>query len=1692
MANAKIIKYSKKVLRIALWFLAIFITLFLIISILLQFASVQTYLITQITSRITGRIESTFTIEKVAIRFPKAIGLEGIYATDMHGDTLLYAGSIFVDVNMMALMRSRVVVNSLELTDVAAYMKRMEPDTVYNYQFLIDAFAGDQAERKDTSQENTDTIATTTNQNATGWSVKVKNVRLRNIRYQLTDYFSGIDLNVGIEAFDTSVGDSDFLAGIYHLGATKLTRPQIIIQMQAPAFLSEPDSIPNQIPELDLALKQLNVSDLQFKLTDDKGTLMSITSEEIDLEPENILLHENLIDITNLDIKKLISKFQFRQKEVDTIIDEILDEAIDKTEPQHFSFDFAEIMDWHISIGNLLISESFFSMQQGTPVKTNTFNPDDITIQKINLHAVGTKVGPEEITLELKKTSMDFAEQFGISDFRANIEIGSSTRIHVDNLQTTASQLAFTLTSPKSFLSINEEEMFDYPFDLVINTGHVQNDLAWLIPAMNDYYFNWPGAQGIQIGGRLHGKADNLISDDFWVEGPNFFRVNLTGQIQGLPAIDSLEADITQLLVLASPRSFFANLPDSLNPDGIELPAWIIMESSARGSLKEFELNTKLQSDLGKIELDARLSDSTASPNAFRARLHTASFDLGKLLKQQENISKPLAINFEAEGNGIDSETMDSRAIFELSNLTFNQHPYDSIKIDMQLRDSTFSAQSAYTDEKLSFSLDAAYGMFKENPTLSAHIELAYAQLKDLGFAKKDLLVKTDVHADLRFDTLDFFNGSVQISNLAVAMEGEVFELPRLTIHSTASPSSYQLRLQSQIAELDFRSNFSPALLPRELTNHLAFYYDPQQGDELPGNDNDHQFDLDVRILPDELITKVLLNDLQGYDTLILQSHYRSLDKQLTLMVHWPSLQYSDIWFSGIQSTIVSDENKLDFQLTIDQLSLNEFHLKEFSTIGQFDQQKLNFGVDVKNLHSLPLFGLNGELEFSDTLSTFHILPDSLLINANKWNIPPENLIVFGEKHLSISNFSLTYEDREISIASHANESGDPTIETIMKNIDLGVLTNISGDDTLFLGGIINGDAKIQNLFEAPKYLANLAITDFSFKGDTIGTITLAANNPESDIISLEASIKSRLTDLSLMGNVKTGEDQSIDLDVNIAQVDLAPFENFTLGNLTHLEGNLSGKIKVSGTTQQPQVHGELNINQTSFRVTAINAGYFLKSEKIIFDRSNLRMDNLVLEDSAGRKATIKGHINYSDLNQLAFNLDFSSRNFLLMNLSPGQNDLYSGLILMDSDLRLRGNPSKPTIEGRIKLNEGSDFAIKIPQTNPEAIGNEGVVEFIQTGDTLFYRLALEQQSGQPLNAAFELLDVSVNVDIDRQTDIKIIIDEYAGDFLEVQGGGVLSFGIDPGGRITLSGRYEMIDGEYLLTFYDVIRRNFRIQSGSNLVWTGDPLTANVDITAIYTIRTSAQDLMITHLTGAQSRDAALRQQYPFLVYLKMKGSLLEPVISFELDMPAEHRNAMDGSLMARINQVNQNESDLNKQVFALLILGQFIQDNPFASMGGGDFATTARSSASQLLTQQLNRLSDRYIKGIDVNFEVESFMDFTQGDGTGRTELQMEVSKNFFDERVKITVGGNIELEDETHRQTNATDIAGDFSIEYLLDPQGNARLKGFRTKNYTDIFDGHLYETGVAITISRSYNRFRDLFRKEEEAKITETEEN
>ncbi len=1686
-----------KIFRFLAWLVASLLIIVFLVLIVLQFPAVQTRVAGIIATRLSEETGGVINIERVAIRLPRSVELQGIYIEDPEGDTLLYAGRIYTDITMTALLRNRVHINSLEIEDLTAFIIREKPDTVFNFQFLADAFSDDPVSnqagggRQEKEMEAAESNEIAPQEDESSLFLYLNRVDLRNIRIRFEDHFSGTLLNSHLGYVQTTLDGSELLNARYHAGNTVINESNIQLVASEPSRpADEPDE---EVPVPDISLASLEITDFSFSHESPDGGRMILETVLLDLIPGTINLEDQLVDIASIRAENL-SASVFRPPGPDNAQGNAGNETTRGA--AELEFRFSEIMEWTIGLGSLELSNSFFRVgPENVPPSKEAFDPGNFSLDSLNLFAQNIFVDPGNLRIDLEELNMMVSETFRLHHMGLDINLGTESAEIGLLMQTAGSRIGLDFDMDADLLDFTAEYLFDRNMLLVVEDTRINSDLAFFLPVMNTYYFNWPDTGPVEIRSQITGSPANMSIDSLRLTGPEIFMVFIQGDVAGLPESDNPFLDIREFELQAVPGVFMANLPDIQDPEGISLPHFIQAEGRFRGTQQEFETAILLHSDLGDFELTAEMTGSAGQEN-FEGSLRSGSFDIARLL-QMDLFQQPLSLELDFRGRGLEPETMELNAGLTVGQLMVMDHAYEDIRIGLALSDSIATFTTGYQDESLSLDLIAALGLFKETTTARANINLEYAMLDQLGISEEELLVATSIDADIILSPDDFFSGNIAISEINMAIGKDLYIIPEMQIISDSRPEDYTLEVISEFISAVYKGNLSPAGIPQAMTDHLSEYFTvhdaggeenngsvPAEGEETAEAtvEQEHKnFDLEMHVYPNELINMVLVPAVEEYDTLSVFITYNSSDHVISLNAVMEEIQIAGMQLRNFAARISSDQEKMDFGIFLDSLSLNETALYDFDISGSFFNENLEFAFSFKDESQQDIFLIGGLLESREELYHFSIDHENLILNYENWQIHPDNLIVAGQEHLQFSNFIMEHGENMLAISGRdpGEHDYDDITDIVIRHLDIHSITGFADDILPLRGGIIDGEMTVRNIYGETSFTADMNISELEWAEYRIETISLHAEDAGPGQITVNAAMEHQETSLYLSGDYFPGEDPRVVMELVLDNIDMQLIEMFAADEITDVSGIITGKIHVEGSLSSPVITGEMNFTGAGFRVNQLNAVYFLKDEQIIFDRQWVRLDKFTIEDSFGRTAGIDGTINIEDFNNLVFNINFSTDNFQLMDLPARRGEMFYGTIIMDSDLRLRGSHLSPSVTGRLRLREGSTFSFIVPQMAPEAIGGEGVVEFLSPDQEDFHRLVIAREGPDELRSAIEILDISLNIELDRETKLSVIIDETAGDYLELQGGGMLTFGIDPGGAITLTGRYEIVEGEYMLSFHEVARRRFSIREGSNIIFTGDPMEAELDITAIHEVRTSGNELLRS-VHGDQPRGERGTRQFPFLVYLNMQGELMSPDISFALDMPPEHRGAMDGSLMARINVINEDESELNKQVFALLILGSFIHESPFAAGGGPGIAATARSSASQILSQQLNRLSDRYVRGVDITFDLESYEVNRADEAVGRTELQVEVSRDFFDERVRVVVGGNIELEDETHRETRPGDIAGDFMLEYLLTPGGNLLLRGFRTREYGDLIEGELTTTGVSLVFSRSFTRFRDLFRR------------
>jgi hypothetical protein len=803
---------------------------------------------------------------------------------------------------------------------------------------------------------------------------------------------------------------------------------------------------------------------------------------------------------------------------------------------------------------------------------------------------------------------------------------------------------------------------------------------------------------------------------------------------------------------------------------------------------------------------------------------------------------------------------------------------------------------------------------------------------------------------------------------------------------------------------------------------------------------------------------------------------YGLIDTQkdsLLIKGSFPQVVYGDFKIDTTLININNDNNKLDYALTVKALQSPSVSLFNTEVSGEAASNILGVNIFLRDRQRKDKYVIGGNFQSINKDFKFTLDPQKLLLDYQKWVVSQDNYIQFGASGILVNQFQISNSGQSLSINSNPTQPNAP-LSVEFKDFQLETLTKFAETDTTLVGGRLNGTANVKDLASSAKFEANLTIDQLRYQKDQLGTLRLAVNNDTQNAYEVNVAL-SGVHDLRVNGFYYTAPKSALDLTVNIDKIELKNIESLSAGQLKNGTGTITGALSVKGELTAPKILGDLTFNNAGINVAYVNSYFRMPNEKISFTNEGISFNNFTLIDSLNQKATINGKVMTTDYRSYRFGLDIKMNNFRAINSTAADNDMIYGKVFLTSDIQVRGDMNQPDVKMNIKVNKDTRFFFALPSSDPSIIDQDGIVQFIDADAPPFNgQKALKVDSIN--KSSMKGINLVAAITIDPEAELNVVVDPSNGDALNIKGDANLNATMDPSGKISMTGRYEVIDGSYNLSVGPLGKKEFKLVKGSTIVWTGEPTSANVNLTALYEVNAAPIDLL------NQPDLYEARTKLPFQVYLMMKGELLKPIISFRLDLPENERNALGGQVYTRLINVNRNESELNKQVFALLALNRFIANNPFESLagGGGGVSTLARSSVSKLLTEQLNNLTSDLIQGVDLNFGVNSSEDYSTGSMQQKTDLEVGLSKKLLNDRLTVTVGSSFALEGPQAPGEKSTDIAGNVNVEYALSADGRYRLRAYRRNQNDVIVQGQIIETGLGFTLVVDYNKFREIFQK------------
>jgi len=294
-----------------------------------------------------------------------------------------------------------------------------------------------------------------------------------------------------------------------------------------------------------------------------------------------------------------------------------------------------------------------------------------------------------------------------------------------------------------------------------------------------------------------------------------------------------------------------------------------------------------------------------------------------------------------------------------------------------------------------------------------------------------------------------------------------------------------------------------------------------------------------------------------------------------------------------------------------------------------------------------------------------------------------------------------TYKDLQLEFKLVSLEKITPSIDSLKLNGAVDGYLNILQKDNIYLPS------------------SNLKVADFTANNVPLGDLEIGifGNNDLTEFGVSTWLNKDGLEKLTINGKVfNKGEMPELDLLANFNQFDLEPFNPLGDQVISNIRGKLSGSARITDIASNPNINGELTLNDAGMGVPYLNVDYdFNRFAKVRLEGQSFNFENFILNDVVSdTRATLNGSISHSFFNDWELNLGLNTYNqrFLVLNTEYDEEALYYGTGYMNGTGRIFGATDALNITMDATTAKGT--SLKIPLSDLTSVGDYSFINFIE------------------------------------------------------------------------------------------------------------------------------------------------------------------------------------------------------------------------------------------------------------------------------------------------------------------------------------------------------------------------------------------
>ncbi|QHS55463.1 translocation/assembly module TamB [Mucilaginibacter sp. 14171R-50] len=1317
-----------------------------------------------------------------------------------------------------------------------------------------------------------------------------------------------------------------------------------------------------------------------------------------------------------------------------------------KSKPWTLTFEKIAINNFHFRYKNHLRTEL---------VKGVNFNDVDLThfstiIRNMDLknHLFKARIGG--LTLHEKSG-------FVVRNLNANATIDTN-QILLQNLNVQTAHSSVKNFFKMKFKSFDDFDDFENKvnMDADFKSSHLSSkDIAYFTSTLDKTTFE------LGIDGRVRGMVSNLKAKNLTITAAQGTFIKGDFNLTGLPDWNNtfLQLKFDQIATnkkdLDYLYSHFTGKPNAKVPDVVSKFGNVNFTGRFTGLQNDFVAFGTFKTKLGRFDPDINLKINKAGVPSYSGKISTNNFDLGSLLNDNQLGRTTLRANI--TGSGDDLKSLNVHGDAKIAYLQFKGYAYSNITTNGSFNRKTAIGRLAINDKNIKLNLAGSVNLNPKLPIYNFTGSVGNAHLRQLKFVKDTISLSTDISTNFSGNNLDNLDGRILLSNTRIIDPRNNYVVDSVALTAAGKGAARVISLRSDLADGSIKGSYDLATLPSYFKTIAKKYIPSLKTTITPHQPQNFDFNLAIKNI-DPLLA-IFMPTLKVPEQGTFVGKFNSTEKTATLNGYIKTIKLGKIVFHDFIIDESTADDMLGLNVSLNRVDLTDsLYIKNINITNFLKNDSLNFNVKLSDKDAANQLDLYGLVEFGrDTTAKLAILPSDVILEHENWKIQEQVKIRLLDGKTQVSGFELSNGVQKVRINGFISDRTEDELKVTFDKFSMATINQLTKTSGVLLKGSLNGDVTLSSIMKKPGIDANLNIDSLAMNKTLVGNVKIVSN---LDNAHKQARVNLNITNRGLktmnidgVYTLAQENGDNLNFDIKMDHTEAIIFEPFIKELVSDIKGTVSANLQLSGSPSKPQLNGEVSLNNTGVTVNYLKTAYTV-NEKLAVSNSVIKIDKMVLKDGRGGTGEANGTVDLNQISNPTLDITVQARNLMALNTTFKDNHLYYGTAYGSGTFSFTGPVDNMKIDIKASTEAGTIF--NIPLNTSSTAAEYDFIRFVDHNDTTLKKPVEKSK-------AFNGVTLNFDLTVNESTTVRI-----STDYGVLEGTGQarnLKLNINSLGDFEMFGAFLITSGKFEFTAKDFISKNFVVNEGGTIRWTGNPANAEINLKAVYEVRTN-----IAPLYTAAGLQAPQPKQVLVQAELILSKSLLQPNIDFNFNFP------VDPSIKDDLSTYLADNNNRSQQALSIIVR------RSFASGTGSNLTNqvlgTAGEAVSEFAFNKLNSfISQSNIKYFDLN--IRSFNDAS-------------ASLKFLNDRLLIngSLYSNSGTSDLFNNKTNLlnTDfrtLTKDFEIQYLIRRDGNLRARySYRALNSTTLNSindalGVQYVNGIGLVYQRDFDTFGEFLR-------------